>query len=596
MAAKQPETSEWYRYMPLQPTEIRLLRLEPGSKTDVLKISLKTYSLDDDLHYDALSYTWGDATNMPAVSCDGKSIAVTRNLFQALQQLRDPDHPRTFWIDAICINQGDLTERGVQVQMMRDIYKKARVVVVWLGDTSSNSPAAFKLMHQLYKIAINTSPEDADKPITEGDLKTMELPDKDDPVWDALSALYWRPWFSRVWVIQEIALAASAYVCCGDDGIHWNGCVDVSQLIQRRRFGRLMDLDVSPILGLNNVIHQLQGEEKPGLMTLLASTRRKFATNPVDYIYALLGISSETSIVPDYTISVADMYRQATNNLMLQSLDILTLASDPWWNQIDGLSSWVPDWSSYQRTYSLLFSQSAALGKPQLACGSTQPHFRFSPDGKTLWIQGTVVDQVRTVGDTYVKGKSDSNTWARKIGKDMIDASNNVSVARTIRGWEHLILRLKTYPTGEDIKSVLYSALVAGRDITSTAAPGVKMEELYQAFRRHEIDFPGESKNTGRFTTEESRLNASTYLFHLTASAYGRRLFVTKRGYVGLGPRSTAVGDSVVLFSGGRTAYVMRRMSVESPVYRYIGEAYAHGWMNGEGFAGQPDMEEFEIV
>lgn len=64
---------------------------------------------------------------------DATILLITPNLDTALRRIRLPDRIRALWVDAICINQQDVAERGGQVQLMGSIYSKARQVIVWLG-------------------------------------------------------------------------------------------------------------------------------------------------------------------------------------------------------------------------------------------------------------------------------------------------------------------------------------------------------------------------------------------------------------------------------------------------------------------------------
>jgi hypothetical protein len=67
------------------------------------------------------------------IFCDGKSMTIKPNLYNALLHLRK-HRPGVYWIDAVCINQVDSVERNAQVQIMGRIYRSAAEVVVWLGD------------------------------------------------------------------------------------------------------------------------------------------------------------------------------------------------------------------------------------------------------------------------------------------------------------------------------------------------------------------------------------------------------------------------------------------------------------------------------
>ncbi|OCL04187.1 hypothetical protein AOQ84DRAFT_276132, partial [Glonium stellatum] len=87
--------------------------------------------------YEALSYVWGGDRTVP-IYCNDREILATPNLVSALSSLRQkmPKYPRfcrTLWVDAICIDQDNLVERGHQVQLVKDIYWHARRVLIWLG-------------------------------------------------------------------------------------------------------------------------------------------------------------------------------------------------------------------------------------------------------------------------------------------------------------------------------------------------------------------------------------------------------------------------------------------------------------------------------
>lgn len=127
---------EIYTHLPLQHHDsIRLLELLPGPKDSPLSCRLSVARKDDHLEYEALSYAWGDPVFSESIkeASSGAAIRITHNLYEALQFLRHEDSPRIFWIDAICINQNDLAEKGHQVALMGHIFRDASRVVVWLG-------------------------------------------------------------------------------------------------------------------------------------------------------------------------------------------------------------------------------------------------------------------------------------------------------------------------------------------------------------------------------------------------------------------------------------------------------------------------------
>lgn len=123
------------------------------------------------------------------------------------------------------------------------------------------------------------------------------------------------------------------------------------------------------------------------------------------------------------------------------------------------------------------------------------------------------------------------------------------------------------------------------------------MSDLYGAYWRHYLRFPGESQEPSPLTPKEVGKNASIYEHSMFAVAYCRRLLVTKKGYIGLGPNSMKAGDNVVLLCGGRTAYILRLQQNTDPrTNEFLGGSYVHGMMNGEGFSENTiRLQEFAI-
>ncbi|KAK0719130.1 heterokaryon incompatibility protein-domain-containing protein, partial [Lasiosphaeris hirsuta] len=116
-------------------SETRLVTIEPAPFQQAMKCHLTTMRLLDHRRpaFEALSYVWGDSSKAKMIRLDGHLFGVTENLAAALQYLRSPSEERVVWIDAICINQRDKSERSAQVRLMGDIYRSATRVISWLG-------------------------------------------------------------------------------------------------------------------------------------------------------------------------------------------------------------------------------------------------------------------------------------------------------------------------------------------------------------------------------------------------------------------------------------------------------------------------------
>jgi hypothetical protein len=229
-------------------TSIRLIDLHPlsanttsgsSSQSDPVPISCTIYpaSLDSLPPFKALSYTWGNtwgtsSSNQTITICNN-AFQITSSLFTALRHLRHPTKTIALWIDQICINQNDPEEKSQQVPLMAQIYSGAEEVLVWLGLAADKSNELMDAWHQAGKAAeewgldeylgvgdrlgelghvfSKTNPED---PKT---IAYHNICAKMGPLFDlkALAAWYKRPWFSRVWIVQEFCLGRNTVFVCG---------------------------------------------------------------------------------------------------------------------------------------------------------------------------------------------------------------------------------------------------------------------------------------------------------------------------------------------------------------------------------------------
>jgi hypothetical protein len=195
-----------YEYTPLENVnDIRLMEIQPNkSQSSQIDCTLHTTSLSNpDRNYQCLSYVWGAFGHSKTIHCDNKTLPITDNLYIALKNLRHKTDSITIWIDQICINQADRSERGQQVLLMADIYNKAEKTIIWLGESADGSDLAMKVLHErgenltLSDLShlLNTtfSPNDTMSTI-------LGLPDLSHKSWAALRKLLQRPWFKRTWV------------------------------------------------------------------------------------------------------------------------------------------------------------------------------------------------------------------------------------------------------------------------------------------------------------------------------------------------------------------------------------------------------------
>lgn len=197
-----------YQYEPLIAQDaVRILVLEPADDFDsplccsIIQQERNSQSLSaSGCEYSAVSYTWGDSelSHQLFVTVDATSwrcLQITASVDSLLRHLRVPYKPRPFWIDAICLNQEDETEKTQQIPLMGCIYNDAKRVHIWLGDNEADEA------QQAFAIIRSTEREDHWK-ITKEEMK-------------CLAGLFNRPWFYRRWVIQEAVFSHDAIFHCG---------------------------------------------------------------------------------------------------------------------------------------------------------------------------------------------------------------------------------------------------------------------------------------------------------------------------------------------------------------------------------------------
>lgn len=141
-------TSSIYASLQDDGREFRLLILEPSTdRLTPVRCKLARTSCDDyDVKYTALSYTWGDRVSKTPILVNDVATQVTIDLEAALRHIRKPSSAMVLWVDAICINQEDLAEKSHQVEMMREIYSGAELVIAWLGSASDDSDLAMNVL------------------------------------------------------------------------------------------------------------------------------------------------------------------------------------------------------------------------------------------------------------------------------------------------------------------------------------------------------------------------------------------------------------------------------------------------------------------
>ena len=627
-----------YEYLPLpSPSSIRLLRLQPGLLPSPVQCLMSTYEIKDGPAFEALSYTWGQKIEH-RIGCDndegngiensGHYIDIHESLWLALQKLRDETKERVMWIDAICISQTDPKERNDQVLLMRELFGRAESIVIWLGEESHDSSAAFTLISRIVSAAASeqaNSPVDAKKFIRAQDLGGLALPDHFDPAWKALDSLFWRPWFTRVWVIQEITVAKDAVVICGSSHCQWSHLITTAKYVEDHSLTAITRVDPQRVIKFVDLSQRFREGLPQLLLELLSQARDSYSTDDRDKVFALLGIAADAEyslLKPNYSKPLVDVYTTLTKHLIERdrSLDVLSAVEDRQFRlkrdreqdkQIEGLEendlpmdsqlpSWVSDWEVHRPSSPFILHP--AFGTMR-AAGPTQSICNFSADGLSLFAYGAAFDRVAYVGDSFMESVPASGSLFPE--PDMINIRSRTRYAQDamdfmteqrVRQWEKMARDLKAYPTGEDILDTFVKTLVAG-DASFDGLPRGQLHAYYAAWRKYwrlsGANDPNLIHATYETNTAEEILLASQLLRGQLKAAYGRRFFTTSGKYMGLAQSGVRIGHVVVILHGGKTPYLLQRLG--SGGYRFIGECYVHGCMNGEVLNMGLTEEEFAI-
>lgn len=152
-----------YSFLPLDrhKNELRLLQLLPGQGADAIKCTLYLVSRNDRPLYSALSYAWENHSFVAPITVNDQEWFVTENLYLALLNLRNERSPLTLWVDAICIDQKNEEEKSWHVQQMRDTFREAEQVIVWLGPHAAGTDDAIRMLERIADVASALGPPES---------------------------------------------------------------------------------------------------------------------------------------------------------------------------------------------------------------------------------------------------------------------------------------------------------------------------------------------------------------------------------------------------------------------------------------------------
>ncbi|KAK0644234.1 heterokaryon incompatibility protein-domain-containing protein [Cercophora newfieldiana] len=487
--------------------------------------------------------------------------------------------------------------------------------------------------------------------------KESGLPDIADDAWRSIKYLVEMPWFSRTWVIQEVILSRDAYLHSNNTSLRWlEFCTAYLSLSPEFVVMRPDMLPTLPAYA--RVMELMLSYHKAGaastdlnLLAFFENHRLAQATDPRDKIYGFLGIHEELAgalpqgIIPDYESSIQEVYAATATRIIQRTNSLEVLGSAGLRKPGEGvadLPSWVPDWSISDIASTLNYKTVDGTYLYNFnATGTTSLHSCPAVfEGDQLHLSGFCFDKVIEVGDAndlpLRKGTATVSilqvvpqtaalflSWFRASGclqrdkkypggRDMVGAF----VQTIFLG--HVPPVLWTEETATNMSSLLFSLsynLKQRRSKDSSQPTSARIVNLLlgvllrhvrpgafsllaRALKRLEDRRPVSPIMRAEYADmsnrQQEREVGAYHALYVRLRSLSRRLFVTKGGYMGLGPREMQPGDEVFLVRGSRTPLVFRAKpgSVQREL---VGDCYVCGIMQGEAFDDEK-CAMFEVI
>lgn len=577
-----------YEYQPVIGRGFRLLILDPGQLDDALSASLIHASLDDlpRLEYETISYAWGDANLRSRLQIDNAILDIPTSASAVLHQVRHKHKPRMLWIDAVCINQADVEERQQQVAYMRHIYTNSSINLIYLGQSDSQTAAALKTVGtiladltsqvQSYSKLQGLLYNSDGSPATVGGHSQASPYDN-----EALQSLYDRPWFSRLWVIQEAALAPRNVCLWGEYQLPLFNLLRAAVWYRYKnyRFEIIRDKSFVKAARFYDAVYYgatsrpfSDSREQRSLASYLDLSRHFESSVASDKVFAMLGLLDSRSkvddfwalLTPDYHKPASMVFRDAYRAALMQDQMLqrpLSLSIVHHWDQSDVNGNELPSWTPDLRRKGDRTHEPYDFNPRFNACPDS-PGFRqhdISPiPSNTLILRGTTIDDVVFVGPVLSFG----STWLQDL--EFVELSAEVALVEALENEESEGTRR------------FARTLVAGVDAQqSRQTPADAATAFFRWYSWLRSVLMLDNCVTSPDTMTQDFASALSQACHM------RRLFRTRRGYLGLGPKVMQVGDQAVLIYGSHVFSILRPMP-DTQQHCFVGQGYVDGMMEGE--------------
>jgi hypothetical protein len=620
-----------------KPNETMTFRVIRAALNDAPPYDALSYTWNDPFSTQNNELEQGQVTGLPSIRIivnDGY-LEVSEHLHDALRFIA-PFTSRLLWIDAICINQADLAERAEQVGIMGRIFSHAERVLAWLGPSSADSDLAINFLEMLAEHATR-----ADRVAWLVSLAQDPACLPQWVAFHALITRGWwkRSWVIQEYVLgREVVFACGGRQLAGDqmdaasqllfDG--WAACFATGTMQRVGLNARVMD----PMWNLFELRHRLkqQGQAKSGKhigpLTYLSRTRQSRASDPRDRLFAkfgMIGDQANTLCTPNYALPPTHIYRTFFAAYVAETEDLYIvchagLGFNP---EAPSKPTWLPTWSPSKHPYALRCCWSGGKSDWPMynAAGGSKPAIRIDVGEGILSTQALLFDEVDGIqwepwwcGENVVKQgfQTESDECAYESTEEAFHALRRTLVADTNRR-----VGRQAFPMFEPAKApAVFGALFAhasqeyDRLMESLGWPRGEMPTMHReganniekrwcGMRNLKLgkmllrditsqaiekgwarkDVPHDTYEAFSNTPFNKLPDWLSFEHSHGQATYRRRIFTTRKGYLGLASRALHRGDHICILRGCPVPVLLRRHGAQ---YQVVGEAYVDGIMYGE--------------
>jgi hypothetical protein len=602
---------------------------------------------------------------------NGKKAPVTSNALQVLENISSYWFPKLVWIDSLCINQSDSGEKAKQVQMMHRIYQSAFHVSICLVQESQAQLLKYWSNSKAFRQVIREEPTAWEENLanyivasmTRNLLEDLQISNLHETVdgdaiygkfgrrslssfHEALYALFTNPWFDRIWVVQEVALARRIHVKYGEVDFDWSVILDGMSLfgrytelaeLLRPRSSVVRQQKIKMPTGIPNMavmesIHsKVRNGEDISLGYVLTFTRFFQSTDARDRVFALHGLCSDlpkSLMLPNYEagtsfehvyIDAAQAIVEAGDGARVLALSGIGYFEDSCSSSLT-LPSWVPNWTRMSTIPQLAFTRleidyNAGGSQPlrsALSWGAyntaIKPSKQDFESAYSIFIDGYACSTIVELADPWIvpntAGKDLSEEADRLIqlaklffsSFKLVTNSRYTKVAHVREGLLEASFTVRMI-------EIFWRTTMGNRTLTVNPAPANLVEKFIRFVKIAKdilegIISPAMDPRGNASLTDIKAYAPITEYVNLTFPCWAhRRICVTSEGQVGMVPRYARVGDEVVVFPGMQTPLVIRALPRRIlQKYQIIGECYVHGLMNQEVFSLGNPRKIYEII